>query len=166
MKQMYKEFNSTKTLMTIVSTSLYLFDTFQMILYLEFDLFVDQQCRDVDLCCHESSNEYLLISSSNRCACRKQSTIFCKENHRTCFERCQMEKKFFLQQNFQSKQIFLNETPISFVLFDKNILENNVEMIYLSHRKNLPKCFVEHTKNPLQQIEEPSPTTRQVKKKK
>ena len=185
---MYKEFNSTKEKsqtnptqgMKITSFSftidqrnkrgdslsarVYLFDTFQMILYLEHDLFVDQQCRDVQLCSHESADEFLLISSSDRCACPKKSAIFCRDDHQSCAQRCHSESKILLKQNSQSKQILINNSPISLALLDKDILENNVEMIYLAHRNNIPKCLLEHTKNRLNPIEEPTITfsTRQV----
>ena len=128
--------------------------SFQMILYVEREILLDNHCRDVHLCRTDLADEYLLISSSNQCSCSKQSAIFCKCNHDVCSTRSQREKKFFLKQNPTSNKVFINSTPTNLVLFDREEWQENAEMIYLSRGTHVPKPLMEHARNRFQRTDD------------
>lgn len=138
-----------------------------MILYVEREILLDNQCRDVHLCRTDLADEYLLISSSNQCSCPKQSAIFCKCDHDACSTRSRQEKKFFLKQNPTSNKVFLNSAPTNLVLFDKEEWQENAEMIYLSRGTHVPKPLMEHARNRVQRIDDTvtQPSIKRVRKR-
>jgi len=120
-----------------------------MILYIEKEILLETQCRDLYLCNNELNDEYLIISSIDQCSCKKQHAILCKYDHDLCQNRCLLEENLFLKQKNQSNEIFINNHPIDIVLLDKNELKTNSEIIYICHGNNLPKPILEHLKNQL-----------------
>ncbi|CAF3866811.1 unnamed protein product [Rotaria sordida] len=120
-----------------------------MILYIEREILLDTKCQDLYLCNNELNNEYLLISSSNKCLCKKQQAILCKYDHDLCQNRCLIEHNLLVKQKNQSNHILINDNPTNVVLLDKNELENNSEIVYICHKNNLPQPIFEHLENQL-----------------
>ncbi|CAF1458897.1 unnamed protein product [Rotaria sordida] len=120
-----------------------------MILYIEREILLDTKCQDLYLCNNELNNEYLLISSSNKCLCKKQQAILCKYDHDLCQNRCLIEHNLLIKQKNQSNHILINDNPTNVVLLDKNELENNSEIVYICHKNNLPQPIFEHLENQL-----------------
>lgn len=120
-----------------------------MIVYIEKEHLLDLQCEDLYICNNELNDEYLIISSNDQCSCKKQSVILCKYDHDMCKNRCLLEKKLFIKQNFQANEILVNNQLTNLVLLDKNQLKNNSEIIYICEGNNLPKPIFEHLKNQL-----------------
>jgi hypothetical protein len=118
-----------------------------MIVYIEKDILLDTQCRDLYLCDNDLNNEYLLISSIDQCSCKKQQVILCKSDHDVCENRCLTENRLFVKQKNQFNEIMIKNSLTNVVLLDKNQLENNSEMIFICHGDNLPKPIFEHLKN-------------------
>jgi hypothetical protein len=127
-----------------------------MILYIERDIFFDNQCRDIYLCDNDLDNEYLLFLSIDGCSCKKQQAILCKYNHDLCEERCLAENCLFIKQKCQSNEMFINNNPANIVLLDKNELETNSEIIYICHENNVPKPIIEHLKKKLNNVNQSS----------
>lgn len=121
-----------------------------MIVYIEKEILLDSQCRDLYLCNNDlNNNEYLIISSNDQCCCKKQKAILCKSDHDLCSKRCLEENNLFIKQKNQFNEIFINNSLINIVLLDKNQLENNSEIIFISHGNNLPQPIYQHLKNKL-----------------
>jgi hypothetical protein len=118
-----------------------------MILYIERDILLDTQCRDLYICANGLNDEYLILSSIDQCSCAKQHVVLCKYDHDVCENQCLLEKNLFFKQKTQSHEILMNNQPINLVLLDKNELKNNAEIVYICQGNNLPKPILEHLKN-------------------
>jgi hypothetical protein len=130
-----------------------------MIVYIEQEILLDTQCRDLYLCNNELNDEYLIISSIDQCSCKKQRVILCKYEHDQCENRCLIDNDLFLKQKSQSNEILINNHPINVVLLENNELKNNAEIVYICQENNLPKSIYQHLKNQLTLID-PSPINR------
>jgi len=118
-----------------------------MIVYIDKEILLDTQCRDLYLCDNGLNDEYLILSSIDKCSCKTQHVVLCKYDHDICQKRCLLEKNLFLKQKIQTNEIFINNHPINIVLLDKNELKNNSEIVYIYQGNNLPKPILEHLKN-------------------
>jgi hypothetical protein len=118
-----------------------------MILYIEKDILLDTQCRDLYLCDNGLNDEYLIISSIDQCCCKTKHIILCKYDHDICSKRCLLENNLLIKQKNQTNEIFINNYPVNIVLLDKNELKNNSEIVYICQGNNLPKPILEHLKN-------------------
>lgn len=121
-----------------------------MIIYIEQEILLDTQCRDLYICDNELNDEYLINSSYDQCSCKKRSIILCKYNHDQCEKRCLLENNlFFKQKSTQSNEILFNNHSINVVILEKNELKTNAEILYICQKDNLPKSIFEHLKNQL-----------------
>ena len=120
-----------------------------MIVYIEREILLDAQCRELYLCDNALNDEYLIISSAEQCSCKKRRVVLCQYDHDHCEKRCSSESSFFLKRNNQANEIFLNNQPINVVLLEKDELQNNAEIVYICEASNLPKAILEHLKNQL-----------------
>ena len=120
-----------------------------MIIYIEREILSGTQCRDLHLCHNELNNEYLIISSTDQCTCKKQQAILCKYDHDLCQNRCLSENNLLIKQKNQSNELLINNSSTNVVLLDKNELKDNSEIVYICHGNNLPKPIFEHLKNSL-----------------
>jgi hypothetical protein len=117
---------------------------------------LDTQCRDLYLCNNELNDEYLIISTTDQCSCKKQHVVLCKYEHDQCQNRCLIGNDLFLKQKFQSNEILINNQAINIVFLENNELKNNAEIVYICQETNLPKSIYAHLKNQLKLTDPPS----------
>jgi hypothetical protein len=127
-----------------------------MIVYIEQEILFDTQCRDLYLCNNDLNDEYLMISSTNQCTCKKQHIILCKSEHDQCKNRCLADNYIFIQQKSQSNEIFIDNHPVNVVVLENNELNTNAEIVYICQEHNLPKSMFAHLKNQIKSTDLPS----------
>ena len=120
-----------------------------MTLYIESELLLDSHCRNLNICDPGIDNEYLIISSNDRCSCPKRRAVLCKYVHDSCRTSCSSEQILYIKQQNQQNEISINNSPGNIVLLHKDELEHNPEIVHICQNKNLPKIMREHLNNKL-----------------
>lgn len=120
-----------------------------MIIYVEREILIDNQCRKLYLCENQSNDEYLIRSNVDDCLCKKQTIILCKSIDEQCDKCSSVDNYLFFKQNCQTNEILVNDQVVNVVQLETNELQTNTEIVYICQEKNLPKPIFEHVKNQL-----------------
>ena len=109
-----------------------------MIIYLEREIFFDNQCRNLYLCNNQLTDEYFLLSSIDQCSCKKQKIVLCKNDH----DRCLAGEKLFLKQKSQTNEILMDNQVFNVVLLGKNELKKMRKLFIFVRRRIYRKRFL------------------------
>jgi hypothetical protein len=127
-----------------------------MIVYIDREILLNTDCRDLYLCQNTSVDEYLIIGSTDQCTCEKRFVTLCKSDHDECEQRCSRENRLFFKRKNQSNEILYDHQPVNLVFLEENELQSNAEIVYICEGDNLPKAIYQHLKNQVIVSEIPS----------
>ncbi|CAF0797862.1 unnamed protein product [Didymodactylos carnosus] len=145
----------TKFKMDPIITKITLF----MIIYIEKDILLNDQCYYTELCSTENQNEFFvsystLINKDNyychtiNCSCRKKIAILCKHANNDC----KKQNYLFIYRQVKSNQriyLTIDQQNSSVVLLEDNELDINADILRMCYEKYLPTILAQHSQNKL-----------------